>query len=110
MKIIRLLFLALALLPLYSGAQQNTASQAAALRTPNQTAKAQALIYQPEKWSALSAAQQQGVRQALKKILELGTPETIASLPSFITLSDQHGSIDKYDALLLHALRSVPAG
>ena len=110
MIIFRLLLLALALLPLYSGAQQNTASQAAALRTPNQTVKAQALIYQPEKWSALSAAQQRAARQALKIILERGTPEAIASLPSFITLSDQHGSIDKYDALLLHALRSVPAG
>ena len=110
MKIIRLLLLILALLPVYSGAQQSTVSQVAPLRAQSQTAKAQALIYQPEKWSTLSAAQQQAVRQALKKILERGTPEAIASLPSFITLSDQHGSIEKYDALLLHALRSVPAG
>ena len=70
-------------------------------------AQPRALIYQPEKWSGLAPAQKQAVRRELLRIVEKNQASEIARLPAIVTLSDSHGAIDKFDTLLLHALRSV---
>ncbi len=70
-------------------------------------AQPRALIYQPEKWSSLPPAEQQAARRELLRILKKNQASEIARLPVIVTLSDSHGALDKFDALLLHALRSV---
>lgn len=75
-----------------------------------QSSAARALIFAPQAWMAAPTAQQQAARRELKRILTSGDESAISSLPSFVTLSDTHGTLDKFDALLLDALRSVPAG
>ena len=72
--------------------------------------QASALIFTPPAWMAAPAAQQQAARRELKRILGSGDEAAIDALPAFVTLSDTHGTLDKFDALLLDALRSVPAG
>ncbi len=75
-----------------------------------QSSVARALIFTPPTWMAAPAAQQQAARRELGRILASGDEQAIGALPAFVTLSDTHGTLDKFDALLLDALRSVPAG
>lgn len=75
-----------------------------------QASAARALIFAPSAWMAAPAAQQLAARRELGRILESGDEMAIGALPVLVTLSDTHGTLDKFDALLLDALRSVPAG
>lgn len=75
-----------------------------------QSSAARALIFAPSAWMAAPVAQQQAARRELARILESGDEMAIGALPVFVTLSDTHGTLDKFDALLLDALRSVSAG
>ena len=117
MKTARLFFLLLASLLLLAGAAQSAdypavtpLVQGKSLAADASLVPANSLLFQPEKWSSLSPGQQHAIRLELRNVLMRGGEEAIARLPVFITLSDTHGTIDKYDALLLDALRSVPAG
>jgi hypothetical protein len=69
-----------------------------------------ASLGQPERWMALPAARQVAERLELGRLLSRGQETEIAALPRIVTFSDPHGALDRLDALLLHALRSVPAG
>ena len=75
-----------------------------------QASAARALIFAPSAWMAAPVAQQLAARRELGRILESGDEMAIGALPVLVTLSDTHGTLDKFDALLLDALRSVPAG
>ena len=75
-----------------------------------QSSAARALIFAPPEWAAAPVAQQRAARRELGRILESGDEPAIGALPVFVTLSDTHGTLDKFDALLLDALRGVPAG
>ena len=75
-----------------------------------QASAARALLFAPPQWTAAPAAQQQAARRELQRILTSDDEQTIGALPVFVTLSDTHGTLDKFDALLLDALRGVPAG
>ncbi|MFB0936106.1 MAG: hypothetical protein QMB52_10055 [Propionivibrio sp.] len=101
----RLLALTCAVL-LATGLPEASFAETAVARSAS-VAQPRALIYQPDKWSALAPAQKQAVRSELLRILEKNQASEIARLPAIVTLSDAHGTIDKFDALLLHALRSV---
>jgi hypothetical protein len=88
------------------------AAQRATEATPPTAALARpgSLLNAPERWMALPPAQQAAERIELGRILGDGNEAAIAALPRFVTLSDPHGALDRLDALLLTALRSVPAG
>ena len=75
-----------------------------------QASAARALIFAPSAWMAAPVAQQLAARRELGRILESGDEMAIGALPVLVTLSDTHGTLDKFDALLLDALCSVPAG
>ena len=78
---------------------------------PNiQLEPARALLTQPDRWMTLSTSRQVAARLELGRQLRAGDEAALAKLPRFVTLSDAHGALDRFDALLLHALRSVPAG
>jgi hypothetical protein len=106
------LTLALLLSPVFSasaGAQIDSGA-AGVHRLALSEAQSRALIFAPQSWMTLAPQQKAAAHLELRRILERGSDQQIAALPAFVTFSDQHGTIDRFDALLLDALRSVPAG
>jgi hypothetical protein len=75
--------------------------------TPKEAA---AIVRKPEIWRSLSVQDRYAARKALMGILQTGTIEEIENLPVFVGVSDEHGTIEKLDQLLLHAFRSVSVG
>jgi hypothetical protein len=101
----------LALVVLFAlGGPLPASAQRASVGREIQANAARALIFAPPQWAAAPAAQQHAARRELKRTLASGDEMAIGALPVFVTLSDTHGTLDKFDALLLDALRGVPAG
>ena len=92
----------------FAQSSAQTASQPISASIAQQPAKA--LLNQPEQWMSLPTARQVAARIELGRLLREGNEATIATLPRFVTLSDIHGALDRFDALILHALRATPAG
>ena len=101
-----LLFVAGSQIPLVA-AQPSTPTAALSF---SPQASANTLLFQPERWMSLPPSRQMAIRLELGKILQDGQAASIDRLPVLVTLSDTHGALDRFDALILHALRTVPAG
>ena len=67
-------------------------------------------ITKPEIWNILNEQEKYSARVMLMGILQRGTIEEVEGLPVFVGISDEHGTIEKFDQLILHAFRSVSAG
>ena len=103
-----LLTLAAALALPFANVSAQSSPPPVSTSTAQQPAKA--LLSQPEQWMSLTPARQVAARIELGRLLREGDEAAIAALPRYVTLSDIHGAQDRFDALLLHALRATPAG